>query len=114
MYFPAPLPSSAEDNAAVQEQARQQVLDHVQVMESRLSKGGPFILGPRFSLADAYLCFWIAYLDRSAVCSGFSAVGRLYALVCGRPGIGPLLKQTEQAAGDHARMQKAAPRGVIR
>lgn len=112
-HFPHRFSLRKEDNTAVQDSAKDLVLSRLAVMNTRLSKGGPYILGSRFSLADFYLSFWIAYLDRETVYRQFPSVARLYELVRSRPGVTPYLEETEQMAGAYTAMMKENPAGVI-
>lgn len=113
-HFPHRFSLRREDNAAVQDAARSLVLTRMEVVETRLAEDGPYLLGQRFSLADFYLVFWIAYLDRDAVCGRYPSIARLYDLVRDRPGVFPYLEETEAMADAYAAMMSAAPEGVIR
>jgi glutathione S-transferase len=113
-HFPHRFSLRREDNAAVQDAARSLVLTRLEVVETRLAKGGPYLLGQRFSLADFYLVFWIAYLDRDAVRGRYPSIARLYDLIRDRPGVFPYLEETEAMADAYAAMMSAAPEGVIR
>ena len=112
-HFPHRFSLRTEDNSGIQEQARAHVLERLGVVEERLRKGGPYLLGDRFSLADFYLSFWIAYLDAGAVCSRFASIKRLYGQVRSRPTATPYLEETERMAKDYARMMRDKPAGVI-
>ena len=65
-------------------------------MDTRLAKRGPYVLGTRFSLADFYLSFWVAYLDRDGVCKQFPSIAKLYGLVRSRPSAVRYLEETER------------------
>jgi glutathione S-transferase len=93
--------------------SKQLVLSRLDVMNTRLAKGGPYILGDRFSLADFYLSFWIAYLDRDAVRKRSPLVGRLYDLVRSRPSTAPYIEETEKMSDAYADMMRKKPAGVI-
>ena len=82
-------------------------------MNARLAKRGPYVLGPRFSLADFYLSFWVAYLDREAVCRQLPSIAKLYDLVRSRPRARPYLEETERTADAYAEMMKKHPEGVL-
>ena len=75
------------------------------------TKGGPYLLGSRFSLADFYLSFWIAYLDREAVRSRLPSVARLYGLVRSRPGVTPYLGRDGTDGGRLCRDDEKESRG---
>lgn len=83
-------------------------------MNTRLARNGPFVLGSRFSLADVYLSFWIALLDRHEACRRHPSVARLYNLVRSRPGVTAYLEGSERMADDYAELMKQNPEGVIR
>ena len=112
-HFPHRFSPRPEDNLKIQDMAKAMVLSRLAVVNARLEKSGPHLLGARFSLADTFLCFWIAYLDRVAVCAQMSAIGRLYALVKARPKASALFAETEKAADDYAELMRQTPTGVI-
>lgn len=112
-HFPHRFSLRTEDNLAIQDMAKSLILSRLKVMNERLEKRGPYVLGIRFCLADFYLSFWIAYLDRTEVCAQFPAIARLYGLVRSRPGAFPYLEETERAADTYAEMMKKNPAGVI-
>ncbi|WP_331371357.1 glutathione S-transferase family protein [Sinorhizobium chiapasense] len=112
-HFPHRFSLRREDVAGIQDLAKSLVLSRLDVMNTRLAAKGPYALGPRFSLADFYLCFWIAYLDRETVCLQFPSIARLYELVRSRPGAGTYLEETERMAGAYREMMTTKPGGVI-
>lgn len=112
-HFPHRYALRAEDIFAVQDMSRELVLSRIGIMNTRLAKGGPYILGSRFSLVDFYLCFCIAYLDRKAACERYPEIARLYRLVRSRPKAGAFIEETEQAADTYADMVRKNPAGVI-
>jgi glutathione S-transferase len=113
-HYPHRFSLRTADNAAVQEAAKALVLARLEIIDTRLqTAGGPYLLGDRFSLADFYLAFWIAYLDREAVRARLPSVARLYELVRSRPGVTPYLEETERMAHEYAEMMQAKPQGVI-
>jgi len=112
-HFPHRFSLRREDNAGIQDLAKALVLSRLDVMNTRLAKSGPYVLGTRFSLADFYLCFWIAYLDRDGVCKRFPSIAKLYDLVRSRPSATPYLEGTERMAEAYADMMKKNPAGVI-
>lgn len=112
-HFPHRFSLRREDNTGVQDLAKSLIFSRLNVMNTRLAKRGPYVLGTRFSLADFYLCFWIAYLDREGVCKQFPAIARLYGLVRSRPSAMPYLQETERTADAYAELMKKNPGGVI-
>lgn len=112
-HFPHRFSLRSEDNPAIQALAKSLVLSRLDVMNTRLAKRGPYVLGNRFSLADFYLCFWVAYLDRDGVCKQLPSIAKLYDLVRSRPSATPFLEETEKAAATYAEMMKKKPSGVI-
>ena len=112
-HFPHRFSLRPEDNLGIQNLAKSLVLSRLGVMNTRLAKRGPYLLGPRFSLADFYLCFWIAYLDRETACRQFPSIARLYGLVRSRPGATRYLEESERTADAYAEMMKQNPGGVI-
>jgi len=113
LHFPHRFSLRREDDAAIQGLARALVLSRLDVMNTRLARFGPYVLGTRFSLADFYLSFWIAYLDRDGVCKRFPSIAKLYDLVRSRPSATPYLEETERNAEAYADMMKKNPAGVI-
>lgn len=112
-HFPHRYALRTEDIFTVQDMSRELVLSRIGIMNTRLAKSGPYILGERFSLADFYLCFCIAYLDREAACQRYPEVARLYRLVRSRPRAGAYIEETETAADTYADMVRRNPAGVI-
>lgn len=112
-HFPHRFSLRRKDNAGIQDLAKSLVLSRLNVMNTRLAQRGPYVLGTRFSLADFYLSFWIAYLDREAVCMHFPSIATLYDLVRSRPSAAPYLEETERMAETYAEMMKKKPGGVI-
>jgi glutathione S-transferase len=112
-HFPHRYSLRTEDNAGIQDQAKSLLYSRLDVMNTRLARGGPYVLGTRFCLADFYLCFWIAYLDRDGVCKQLPSIAKLYELVRSRPSVTPYLEETERTADAYADMMKKNPAGVI-
>jgi glutathione S-transferase len=112
-HFPHRFSPRVEDNAKIQDMARSLVLSRLAVVNDRLARSGPYTLGARFSLADTFLCFWVAYLGRDAVCSRLPLIAKLYGLVRARPRAAVLLEETESAAEAYASMMEKSPEGVI-
>jgi len=112
-HFPQRFSLRREDDAGIQGLAKSPTLSRLNVMNTRLAKRGPYVLGTRFSLADFYLGFWVAYLDREGVCMQFPSIAKLYNLVRSRPSAIPYLEETERMAEAHAEMMKRHPGGVI-
>jgi glutathione S-transferase len=113
-HFPHRFSLREADNIAIQEMAKELVMSRLGVMNTRLASRGPYTLGPRFSLADFYLCFWIAYLDHQTARAKFPAIAKLYNLVQSRPLASHWLKEAEQSAADYAAMMRSKPAGVIK
>ena len=112
-HFPHRFSLRTEDNVGTRDLAMTLVLSRLDVMNRRLAKNGPYILGDRFSLADVYLCFWIAYLDRETVCKQLPSVARLYGVVRSRPSVAPHLEETERMSDAYADLMRENPAGVI-
>jgi glutathione S-transferase len=112
-HFPHRFSLRREDNAGIQGLAKSLILSRLNVLNTRLAKRGPYVLGTRFSLADFYLAFWIAYLDREGVCRQLPSIAELYDLVRSRPSARPYLEETEKTADAYAEMMKKNPGGVI-
>jgi glutathione S-transferase len=112
-HFPHRFSLRSEDSAGVQGLAKSLVLSRLSVMNTRLAQRGPYVLGTRFSLADFYLCFWVAYLDRKAVCMQLPSIAKLYEMVRARATAIPYLEETERMADAYAEMMSQNPSGVI-
>ena len=112
-HFPHRYSLRREDDAGIQDLAKSLILDRLGVLDARLALGGPFLLESRFSLADFYLCFWIAFLDRKTVCRRFPSIASLYDLVRIRPRAAAYIDETERQADAYAQMMKSKPGGVI-
>ena len=112
-HYPHRFSLRREDNAGIQDLAKSLVLSRLNVMNARLAKRGPYVLGPRFSLADFYLSFWVASLDRGAVCRQLPSIAKLYDLVRSGRRARPYLEETERTADAYAEMMKKHPEGVL-
>jgi glutathione S-transferase len=112
-HFPHRYSLRTEDNVAIQDLTKTLVLGRLDVMNTRLAKGGPYVLGPRFCLADFYLSFWVALLDPDGVCKRFPSIAKLYDLVRSRPSAKPYLEAAECMAEEYADLMKRNPAGVI-
>lgn len=112
-YYPHRFSLRREDDAGIQELAKTAVLGRLDVMNTRLVKRGPYVLGNRFSLADFYLSFWVAFLDQDVVRKRFPSIAKLDDLVRSRPSVTPYLERTERVADTWADMMKKNPAGVI-
>jgi glutathione S-transferase len=112
-HFPHRFSLREEDNAGIQDLAKTLILSRLDVINTRLSQRGPYLLGSRFSLADFYLIFWIAYLDRHTVLKRLPSLARLYGLVRSRPVAGAYLEETERSADAYADLMRKNPAGVI-
>ncbi|HSG29582.1 MAG TPA: glutathione S-transferase family protein [Candidatus Krumholzibacterium sp.] len=55
------------------------------MIDLRLSEGGPYHLGERFSLVDLTLAYWTVCLEYADALESFPAVRRCFELVTGRP-----------------------------
>jgi glutathione S-transferase len=112
-HFPHRYSLKSEDAPAIQDMSKQLVLSRLDVMNTRLAKNGPYVLGDRFSLADFYLSFWVVYLDREAVRKRSPLVARLYDLVRSRPSAASYIEEAEKMSDTYADMMKKNPEGVI-
>jgi glutathione S-transferase len=115
-HFPHRFSLRTEDNGGIQELAKALVLSRLDVMNTRLAKSGPYVLGTQFSLADFYLCFWVAWLvalDRDGVRKRLPSIAKLYDLVRSRPSAAPYLEGTERWSEDYADLMKKHPAGVV-
>jgi glutathione S-transferase len=115
-HFPHRYSLRTEDNAGIQDLAKALVLSRLDVMNMRLAKSGPYILGSRFSLADFYLSFWVAWivaLDRDGVWKRLPSIARLYDLVRSRPSATAYIDGTERRSVDYAALMKKHPAGVV-
>lgn len=112
-HFPHRYSLKSEHAPAIQDMSKQLVLSRLDVMNTRLAKDGPYVLGDRFSLADFHLSFWVAYLDREAVRKRCSSVARLYDLVRARPSATRYIEETEKMSDAYADMIRRNPEGVI-
>lgn len=112
-HFPHRYVTRDEDSARVQDMSKALLVSRLEAVDARLAANGPWLLGDRFSLADFYLCFWIAYLGHAEVSAHWPNVANLYGLVRSRPIAGRYIAETEAAAAAYAAMMKNRPAGVI-
>jgi glutathione S-transferase len=112
-HFPHRFSPRREDDSKIQDLAKSLVLSRLAVVNERLAESGPYTLGTRFSLADSYVSYWVAWLGRDEVCSRLPLIAKLYGLVGARPRIAAYLKETERMAEIYGNMMKNSPGGVI-
>jgi glutathione S-transferase len=84
-YYPHRFSLRREDDAGIRELAKALLLSHLDVMNTRLAKGGPYLLRDRFSLADFYISYWVGLLDPDVLRKRFPSIATLYDLVKTRP-----------------------------
>jgi glutathione S-transferase len=112
-YYPHRFSLKREDDRGIQDLAKALLLAHLDVMNARLAKSGPYVLGDRFCLADFYLSFWMALLDRDVMCKRFPAIAKLYDLVKSRPSATARLEEGERIAAIYGRIYDEGPGGVV-
>jgi len=112
-HFPHRYSLRREDDVAIQDLTKTLVFGRLDIMNTRLERGGPYVLGSRFCLADFYLSFWIALLDPDGVCKLFPSIAKLYDLVRSRPRAKSYLEDAERMAETYADLMKKNPAGVI-
>jgi len=112
-HYPHRFSPRREDDSKIQDLAKSLVLSRLAVVNDRLAQSGPYMLGARFSLADSYLSYWVAWLGRDEACSSLPSIAKVYDLVRARPRIGSYLEETERMAEAYATMMKKSPGGVI-
>lgn len=112
-HFPHRYSLRRADDHGIQDQSRLLIFARLRVLDAKLAKCGPYLLGDRFSLADFYLCFWIAFINRKEVCLQFSAIATLYDLVRSRPRAAAHLDDTETQADAYDELMNKTPGGVI-
>jgi glutathione S-transferase len=112
-YYPHRFSLRRADDAGIQDLAKSLILRHLDVMNTRLQKRGPYVLGARFSLADFYLSFWVALADRQVVRERFPSIVNLYDLVRSRPSATLFLDRNERVAEEWVDLVKNHPLGVI-
>jgi len=112
-HFPHRFALRTEDVLSVRDNAKTIVLDRLGIVNTRLTNGGPYLLGPRFSLADFHLCFWVALVDRNSARAKYPAVATLYDLVRSRPGVTRHLADAEAMADEYNELVRKNPTGVV-
>ena len=65
--------------------------ERLEPMERRLAGAGPFFLGPRFSLADLTLAYWLGYAEAHGMLSRFPALAALLEGTRARPALAPVM-----------------------
>lgn len=89
-FYPQRYAPRAEDGARVREQALGRVHRIFAAIEARLAAAGPFHLGPRPSLADLTLAFWVDSLAPAERPPACPAVHACRDLVAARPKLQPI------------------------
>ena len=84
-FYPHRFVLRPEDTAAMKQHSLDIALDRLSVIDQRLSHGGPFHLGERFSLVDLIMTYWACYLEPAELLEPYRAVKHCMALVMDRP-----------------------------
>lgn len=103
-YYPHRFSLRREDDAGIKDLAKALLFTHLDVMNTRLAKCGPYVLGDRFSLADFYLSYWMAFLDLDVLCKRFPSIATLYDLVKSRPSATPYIEEEERVVAFFGRI----------
>lgn len=85
-----------EYGAQAQDVARSRLAARLDYVERQLAAGGPYLLGERYSIADAYLYTILSWSAHAKVdLSAFPQVGRLIERVGERPAVRQALREEE-------------------
>jgi glutathione S-transferase len=97
-YYPDRHTASANGTDAVAAKARETVAEIWQRIDAHLQARGPYLLGERFSAADAF-CFMLSTWQECCpdTYARFPGVKRLAELVAARPAIGRVVAQNQAA-----------------
>jgi glutathione S-transferase len=96
-YYPHRFSPRREDDGTIQALAKTAVLAKLDVMNARLRKSGPYVIGDRFCLADFLLSFWMAFFNRDLMCDRFPSIAKLYDLVKSRPRAATYIEDVEKS-----------------
>ena len=80
--------------AALKAHARGRIEESFRYFDGVLARGGPYLLGERFSAADLFfymLAFWTRRMPRPAMT--FASVARLVRLVHARPAVAQMMRE---------------------
>jgi glutathione S-transferase len=102
----APRPS---DTAIIRQQSLDEIRTILGIINQRLMAHGPFHLGPRFSLVDLVLSYWIMSLMEDNTAIGFDAIQRCLAQVTARPKLKPLFEALEERTEAYKVIDRQSP-----
>jgi glutathione S-transferase len=96
-YATGPDPAP-DDVARTRDLAWEMLADRLEAVERRLARTGPFFLGPRFSLADLTLAYWLGYAEHHPTWPRFPRLAALLDAARARPAPAPMFaRQAEWA-----------------
>ena len=82
IFYPARYAPRPDDAEAARELAWTALEERLAIIDPLLD---PFFLGPRFTLADLTLAYWMVYTDKRRDLGKFPNVANAYRLTCARP-----------------------------
>ena len=103
-YYPERFSLRRDDDAGIRDLAKRLLLNHLDIMNARLEKSGPYVLGDRFCLADWHLSYWMTFLEPNTLRERFPSIAALYDLVKSRPGTTPYFDAQESVVAHYGRM----------
>ena len=103
-YYPHRFSLRREDDAGIRDLAKRLLLNHLDVMDARLEKSGPYVLGDRFCLADWYLSYWMTFLEPNVLRERFPSIAAVYDLVKSRPSTAPYFEVQERVVAHYGRI----------
>ncbi len=104
-FYPHRSAVDEEDTPIIKQRALESALEYLKVLDTRLTKHGPYHLGERFSLVDLALTYWTVLIDYLGVLEPFPAVKRCTNLVRARPKITPKFEEQAEWRIEYAQMQ---------
>ena len=102
----APRPS---DTAIIRQQSLAEIRGMFDIINQRLTAHGPFHLGPRFSLVDLVLSYWIMSLMEDNTTAGFDAIQQCLAQVTARPKLKPLFEALQERTKAYMVIDRQSP-----
>ena len=108
MFYPERFVLRPGDEAEMSEKSLREALQRMQLIERDLEHRGPYQLGPRFSLLDIILSFWVEYVNVDGALETCPALLRCYQLVRERPRIRPCFEQMIEQRAEYARLRQTS------
>ena len=104
-YYPHRYSPSESDISQIRQQALQNAVDKMAVIDERLQQRGPYILGDRFSLVDITLAYWFTSIRHEPEAAPLTSILHCLELVSAREKLCELFTKLESSIREYAGLQ---------